>query len=52
MTEDDLAFLNSRVITSLTAPELDIATIVVKLNSLRLQVNWIRLEHFARSQGL
>lgn len=29
-----------------------IATIVVKLNSLRLQVKWIRLEHFARTRGL
>jgi hypothetical protein len=51
LNEDDLAFLNSKTITSLAEPKLEDATIVVKRNSLRQQVNRIRLEHFARSRG-
>jgi hypothetical protein len=49
LTEDDLCLLNSRVISSLVAPHLDAATTVVKLNSLRHQVNRIRMEHFAKT---
>jgi hypothetical protein len=41
--------LNSRVINSLVAPHLDAATTVVKLNSLRHQLNRIRMEHFAKT---
>jgi hypothetical protein len=50
-TEKDRDFLNSKVISSLVAPELDDATIVVKRNSLRHQVNRIRIEHFARTRN-
>ena len=49
LTEEDLDLLNSCVITSLVAPQLHGATTVVKLNSLRHQVNRIRMEHFAKS---
>lgn len=49
LSEDDLYLLNSRVISSLVAPHLDAATTVVKLNSLRHQVNRIRMEHFAKT---
>ena len=48
-TEDDLAFLNSKVITSLTAPELDGVPIVVKRNKLRHLINIIRIVHFAKT---
>jgi hypothetical protein len=48
-TEDDLHLLNSNVINSLVAPQLDGATTVVKLNSLRHQTNRIRMEHFAKA---
>jgi hypothetical protein len=50
-TEEDLAFLNSKVITSLVDPELDGVPIIVKRNHLRHQVNRIRLEDFARKRG-
>ncbi|KAH7021702.1 hypothetical protein B0J12DRAFT_746516 [Macrophomina phaseolina] len=49
-TEDDLSLLNSKAITSLVTPQLETATAVVKLNSLRHQVNRIRMEHFARTR--
>ncbi|KAL6405631.1 hypothetical protein AUP68_11392, partial [Ilyonectria robusta] len=51
LTEDDLALLNSKVITSLAAPQLEDTTTVVKLNSLRHQVNRIRMELFAHSRS-
>jgi len=50
-TNEDLDFLNSKVISSLVAPELDNATIVAKRHILRHQVIRIRIEHFARSRG-
>jgi hypothetical protein len=46
----DLDFLNSKVISSLVAPELDNATVVAKRHILRHQVIRIRIEHFARSK--
>ncbi|KAJ5365225.1 hypothetical protein N7517_008111 [Penicillium concentricum] len=49
LTEEDLDLLNSCVITSLVDPQLHSATMLVKLNSLRHQVNRIRMEHFAKS---
>lgn len=49
LTEEDLDLLNSCVVTSLVAPQLHGATTVVKLNSLRHQVNRIRMEHFAKT---
>jgi hypothetical protein len=54
LTEDDLALLNSKIITSLLAPELENATTVVKLNVLRHHVNRLQIEHFActRSQKI
>ncbi|KAJ5761292.1 hypothetical protein N7520_008448 [Penicillium odoratum] len=51
LSVDDLNLLNSKAITSLVAPDLGDTTIVVKLNTLRQQVNRIRMEHFARSRG-
>jgi hypothetical protein len=51
LTEEDPLLLNSRVITSLVAPELDDAPTVVKLNSLRHQINRIRMDHFAKARG-
>lgn len=50
LIEDDLHLLNSSVVTSLVAPQLDGTTTIVKLNSLRHQVNRIRMEHFARAR--
>jgi hypothetical protein len=49
LTEDDLALLNSKTITSLLAPELENATTVVKLNVIRHHVNRLQMEHFARA---
>ena len=51
MTEDDLALLNSKVATSLLNPELNDATMIVKLNALRHHINYIQMEHFAHSQS-
>jgi hypothetical protein len=51
LTEDDLALLNSKTITSLLAPELEGATTVVKMNTLRHHINRIQMEHFARSRS-
>ncbi|KAJ5111789.1 hypothetical protein NUU61_001419 [Penicillium alfredii] len=51
LTEDDLHLLNSGVVTSLVAPQLDGTTTIVKLNSLRHQVNRIRMEHFAEARS-
>lgn len=50
LTEADRAVLNSRTITSLASPQLQDATTIVKLNSLRHQVNRIRIEQFARTR--
>jgi hypothetical protein len=50
LSVDDLALLNSKAIKSLVAPDLEDATIVVKLNALRHQVNRARIEHFARTR--
>jgi hypothetical protein len=51
LTEDDLAMLNSKVITSLFTPELQNTTTVVKLNALRHHLNRLQMEHFARSRS-
>jgi hypothetical protein len=50
LTEDDLSFLNTKVITSLILRPLDDATNVVKRNAYRHQVNRIRIEEFARNR--
>lgn len=50
LTEADRSFLNSKTVTSLVSPQLENATTVVKLNSLRHQVNRVRLEEFARTR--
>jgi hypothetical protein len=50
LTQADLNLLNTKVITSLIAPQLEDATAVVKLNSIRHLVNRIRMEHFARTR--
>ena len=51
LTEDDLALLNSKVATSLLNPELNDATMIVKLNALRHHINYIQMEHFAHSRS-
>jgi hypothetical protein len=48
LTKDDISLLNKRVAASLFAPELEGATIVVKLNVLRHHINHIQMEYFAR----
>jgi hypothetical protein len=50
LTEADRSILNSKTITSLVSPQLEDATTVVKLNSLRHQVNRVRIEQFARTR--
>jgi hypothetical protein len=50
LTEDDLTLLNTKAVTSLMTPQLEDATTVVKLNSIRHQVNRIRMEHFAQAR--
>lgn len=50
LTEADRSFLNSKTITSLVSPQLEDATAIVKLNSLRHQVNRVRIEQFARTR--
>jgi hypothetical protein len=50
LTEADRSVLNSKAITSLISPQLEDATTVVKLNSLRHQVNRVQIEQFARSR--
>ena len=49
-TNEDLEFLNSKVISSLDAPELDNATVVAKRHILRHQVIRIRMEPFAKNR--
>jgi hypothetical protein len=51
LTEDNLVLLNSKTTTSLLAPDLEIATTVVKLNVLRHHVNRLQMEHSARTQS-
>ena len=51
LTEDDLSLLNTKTITSLVSPQLGDATTIAKLNSLRHQLNRIRMEHFALARG-
>src|SRR5947209_1727196 len=51
LTEEDLLLLNSKVITSLFKPELEDATMVVKLNALRHHINRVQMEQFARSRS-
>jgi hypothetical protein len=51
LTEEDLALLNSKVVTSLFSPELEGATNVVKSNALRHHINYVQMEHFARSRS-
>lgn len=50
LTEADRSILNSKTITSLVRPQLEDVTTVVKLNSLRHQVNRVRIEQFARNR--
>jgi hypothetical protein len=51
LTADDLTLLNSKTTASLLAPELENATIVVKLNTLRHHINRLQMEHFARARS-
>jgi hypothetical protein len=51
LTEDDLALLNSKTITSLLGPDLEDAITVVKLNVHRHYMNRLQIEHFARSRS-
>jgi len=51
LTADDLNLLNSKTAASLLAPELENATCVVKLNTLRHHINRVRMEHFARTRS-
>jgi hypothetical protein len=51
LTEEDLTFLNGKVVKSLFTPELEGAITVVKLNVLRHYINRIKMEHFARSRS-
>jgi hypothetical protein len=51
LTEDDLAVLNSKTITSLLGPDLEDATTVVKLNVHRHHVNRHQMERFARARS-
>lgn len=50
-TEDDVAMLNSKVITSLFTPDLEDTTSIVTKNALRHHLNRLQMEHFARSRG-
>jgi hypothetical protein len=43
--------LNSKTAASLLAPELENATIIVKLNTLRHHINRLQMEHFARARS-
>ena len=51
VTQDDIARLNSKVVTSIFDPRLDTATVVVKRNSTRQAINRARLWHFAESRA-
>ena len=49
LTKDNLALLNSKVVTSLVTLELKGITTIVKLNTLWYYINYIQIEHFACS---
>lgn len=51
LTKADLEFLNNKVVTSLAASEFLGATAVVKLNSLRHQLNRYQRQQFARTRS-
>ena len=52
-TEDNMAMLNSKVITSLFTPELEDTTSIVRKSALRHYLNRpsLQVEHFARWIG-
>ncbi|KAJ5367847.1 hypothetical protein N7541_001788 [Penicillium brevicompactum] len=49
LTSDDLATLNSKAISSLADPRLQLPPAVVKLKSLRHVINRLQIERFARA---
>jgi hypothetical protein len=51
LTEDDVARLNSKAVSSLTDPTSEDATVIVKLNAIRHPINRIRIENFARRRS-
>src|SRR5438270_412417 len=51
LTKDDLALLNSKVVTSLFVPELENTTTITKLNYFRHLINRTQMEHFARTRS-
>ena len=51
LTDDDIATLNSRVITSFSSFPLEDTTAITKLNALRHIINRIQIEHFARTRN-
>jgi hypothetical protein len=51
LTEDNLALLNSKTITSLLGPDLEDATTVIKLNIYYYYVNRLQIEYFACSRS-
>jgi hypothetical protein len=51
LTSRDVDHLNTKAIDSLINPHLIYAVTVVKLNSVRQQINRLRLEHFARTRS-
>lgn len=51
LTPRDVDHLNTKAIHSLVDPHLGRATTVVKLNSVRQQINRTQLEHFARTRS-
>jgi hypothetical protein len=50
LTEENLAFLNSKIPISLVLPNLESITTIGKLNSLYHYINCVQMEHFARSR--
>ncbi|KAJ5318263.1 hypothetical protein N7476_004683 [Penicillium atrosanguineum] len=50
LTNDDLLTLNSKAIASLTDPQLQTTTAVVKLNALRHVINRFQIERFAQAR--
>ena len=48
LTDEDLHQLNSKVISSLSSPEMESATSIVRLNALRQCINRCQLYNFAR----
>jgi len=46
LTNEDLTFLNSKVITDLSRPELEGVVSIIRLNALRHYINRVRLEDF------